>query len=155
MYTKTTKPSWDTYFIHIANAVSKRSPDPKYKVGAVIVSSEHIILGTGYNGFPVGFDESTVDWFDRNTIRPHIIHAEKNALDFTLQQDLNTARMYITLSPCDKCIGLINDRGIKNIMYRDIYHKTIKLTKDYCFDMGIMLVQYKYIHEDYRFRRMS
>lgn len=137
------KPSWNEYFINIADAVSERSPDPKYKVGAIIVSNmDNRFLGAGYNGFPAGFDESKIDWSDRDTARPYIIHAEKNALDYT-KNDLSNARMYLTLSPCNICIELINKRKIKTIIFRDIYHKTIKATKDYCLNRGISLIQHK------------
>jgi dCMP deaminase len=144
------KPSWDDYYINIADAISKRSPDPEYKVGAVVVSNnDNRLLGTGYNGFPIGFDESKIDWSDRDTARPYIIHAEKNALDYTTD-DLTTARMYLTLSPCDNCVKLIYNRGIKKIIFRDIYHKTIKITEKYCLDNDIELVQHKYIYENNR-----
>jgi dCMP deaminase len=142
VHNKIIKPSWDEYFINIADAISKRSPDPKYQVGAVIVSNkDNRPIGTGYNGFPIGFDESSVDWSNRETIRPHIIHAEKNALDYA-NINLSNTRMYITLSPCDKCIQLISLRGIKKIIYRDIYYKTIDATKKYCSDNNIELVRY-------------
>src|SRR5690606_13137912 len=50
----TSRPSWDEYFLEIAEAVSARADCSRRKVGAVIVSSDRRIVGTGYNGAPAG-----------------------------------------------------------------------------------------------------
>ena len=50
--------SWDSYFMSIAYIASLRSIDPHTKVGAVLVDSEHHIVGTGYNSFVKGIDDS-------------------------------------------------------------------------------------------------
>lgn len=42
--------SWDDYFMSIAHLVKSRSTCIRRQVGAVAVSKEHRILGTGYNG---------------------------------------------------------------------------------------------------------
>lgn len=47
------RPSWDSYFIEIASAVSKRSTCIRRKVGAILVKNKRI-LATGYNGAPTG-----------------------------------------------------------------------------------------------------
>ena len=44
------RPSWDQYFMDIAHLVKTRSTCLRRQVGAVAVSKEHRILGTGYNG---------------------------------------------------------------------------------------------------------
>ena len=49
-------PTWEQYFHGIAAAVSLRATCPRARVGAVIVSEEHRILSTGYNGAPPGED---------------------------------------------------------------------------------------------------
>ena len=55
-------PNWDDYFVGIAFAVSKRSPDPSTKHGCVIVNSENRIISTGYNGPIAGIDDNKVIW---------------------------------------------------------------------------------------------
>lgn len=50
------RPTWEQYFYGIAAAVSLRATCPRASVGAVIVSEEHRILSTGYNGAPPGED---------------------------------------------------------------------------------------------------
>jgi len=44
--------SWHEYFASIARLVARRSKDPNYQVGALIVNQQKEIVATGYNGFP-------------------------------------------------------------------------------------------------------
>ena len=46
----TRRPSWDEYFLAIAEEVSRRSPDPNTKHGCVLVDEGNRVLSTGYNG---------------------------------------------------------------------------------------------------------
>ena len=55
-----TPTSWDTYFMGLAKYVSTKSKDRSTKVGCVIVSQDHQVVSTGYNGFPRGcYDEGS------------------------------------------------------------------------------------------------
>lgn len=47
------RPTWDEYFLEIANVAKKRSTCLRRQVGAVIVKDKRI-LSTGYNGVPTG-----------------------------------------------------------------------------------------------------
>ena len=53
MITKGSRPSWETYFMDIAELVAKRSTCLRRAVGAVVVKDKRI-LSTGYNGAPTG-----------------------------------------------------------------------------------------------------
>ena len=48
---KNITPSWDEYFINIAEQVAKKSKDPSTKTGCVIVDSKNRPVSFGYNGF--------------------------------------------------------------------------------------------------------
>ena len=74
------RPDWDTYFMNIANEVSKRSTCPRASVGAVIVKDNRI-LSTGYNGAPAGEAHCTeVGCLIVNNHCERTIHAETNAV---------------------------------------------------------------------------
>ena len=48
---KNSRPTWDEYFLGIADLVSKRSTCLRRRVGAVLVKDKRM-LATGYNGAP-------------------------------------------------------------------------------------------------------
>lgn len=48
------RPAWDVWALGIAEAVSRRGDCTRRQVGAVLLDSDHRIIGCGYNGGPVG-----------------------------------------------------------------------------------------------------
>jgi deoxycytidylate deaminase len=46
------RPDWDEYFWGIAREVSTRATCPRASIGVVIVSKDHHIISTGFNGAP-------------------------------------------------------------------------------------------------------
>lgn len=48
------RPSWDTWALGVAEAVSTRADCTRSKVGAVLLSRSHRVLSVGYNGAPSG-----------------------------------------------------------------------------------------------------
>lgn len=113
------RPSWDEYFILIAQAVASRSHDAETQVGAVIVDENHRILSTGYNGFPPGCDDHNLPNL-RPDKYPYMVHAELNAIASS-RQDLRNATLYSTYSPCGECAKAIVTAGIKRVVYRTAY----------------------------------
>ena len=48
--TSDSRPSWDEIWMDMAHSIAKRSYDPKYKVGAIVVSADNTsVLALGYN----------------------------------------------------------------------------------------------------------
>lgn len=54
--------SWDDFFMATAFLVAKRSKDPVTQVGACIVTPDKKIVGTGYNGMPIGCNDDEFPW---------------------------------------------------------------------------------------------
>ena len=134
--------SWDEYFMGIAVLSSKRSKDPNTQVGACIVNDQKIIVGVGYNGFPIGCDDDKLPW-DRegdwcDTKYPYVCHAELNAILNNKGSNLEGATIYVDLFPCNECAKAIIQCGIKEIVYKsDKYNGTdgnivSKKMLDYC-----------------------
>ena len=74
------RPSWDDYFLEIADSVSKRATCDRGKSGCVIVKDKQILV-TGFVGSPVGFahcDDVGHLMEDGHCVRT--VHAEANAL---------------------------------------------------------------------------
>ena len=115
--------SWDEYFMGIAKLSALRSKDPSTQVGACIVSSDNRILSIGYNGAPNGYHDDNFPW-DREgtpleTKYMYVVHAERNAiLNYRgSRKDLEGARIYVDLFPCNECAKEIIQSGIKEVIY--------------------------------------
>ena len=114
---------WDEYFMGIAKLSAMRSKDPSTQVGACIVSNDNRILSIGYNGCPNGFPDDDFPW-DRegeplNTKYMYVCHAEMNAiLNYRgSRKELENAKVYVDLFPCNECAKLIIQAGIKEVIY--------------------------------------
>jgi dCMP deaminase len=112
------KPSFNAYFLAIANLVAERSLDPSTKCGAVIVSKEKRILSTGYNSPLRGSIDEEIP-LTRPERYKHMIHAEENAIIAYngSYEDINGATIYVTGRPCHRCLRMIINKGITNIIY--------------------------------------
>ena len=115
--------NWDEYFMAIAKLSSMRSKDPSTQVGSCIVGEDNRILSIGYNGAPNGFSDAEFPW-DRegdmiNTKYAYVCHSEMNAiLNYRgSRKDLEHAKIYVDLFPCNECAKLIIQSGIKEVIY--------------------------------------
>ena len=116
--------SWDQYFMGIAILSSMRSKDPHTSVGACIVGGDNKILSVGYNGMPRGCSDDEYPW-DRENEDPlqtkylYVCHAELNALLNYTGTNLQGARIYTTLFPCNECTKALILSGIKEVIYME------------------------------------
>lgn len=140
--------SWDEYFMGVSILAAKRSKDPSTQVGACIVDQNNVILTTGYNGFPKGCSDDEFPW-DREgevTKYPYVVHAELNAILNAQGKDLNGAKLYVDLFPCNECAKAIIQSGIKEIVYlSDKYADTpgVQASKMMLRAAGVKLTQMK------------
>ncbi len=126
-YSENQRPSWDEYFLDIAEKVAQRSTCLRLKVGALLVIRNKIIF-TGYNGAPSGY-KHCIDVGCR-IVKDHCsrsIHAETNALKlfnpYTLMWG-NQATLYVTHEPCDSCVRRARGKRVTNIKWRHPYAPT-------------------------------
>lgn len=113
--------NWDEYFMGIALLSSYRSKDPNTQVGACIVNDKNRIMSVGYNGFPYGCDDDEFPW-ERSgdaydTKYPYVCHAELNAILNNRGANLEGAKIYVALFPCNECAKAIIQSGIKEVVY--------------------------------------
>lgn len=113
------RPTWDSYFLDIAEAVSRRSHDAETQVGALVVDENKRVLATGYNGFPPGADDTALPNM-RPDKYPFMVHAEINAIASS-RQDLRNSTLYVTCNPCRECAKAIITAGIRSVVYRIEY----------------------------------
>lgn len=147
MLTKITdkRPSWDEYFLNLAQMVKKRSNCLRMAVGVVIVKDKHIIA-TGYNGTPAGIKNCNEGGCERclqrqrNVLKENerkdlciCVHAEQNALLQSAYHGVSTkgAIMYLTTAPCLACAKHIINAGIATVTYK----------KDHRDKLGINLLK--------------
>ena len=126
------RPSWDQYFMQMAELTAQRSTCLRRQVGAVIVKDKHIIA-TGYNGAPKGLShcgemggclrqKMNIPSGQRHELC-RALHAEQNAIiqAATLGQSIEDASIYITHQPCVICAKMIINAGIKRIVVKEGY----------------------------------
>ena len=112
---------WDEYFMAVARLAGLRSKDPNSQVGSCIVSTDNKILSMGYNGFPLGCSDDEYPW-DRegeplDTKYVYVTHSELNAILNYRGGNLEGAKIYVSLFPCNECAKAIIQAGIKTVVY--------------------------------------
>ena len=131
---KDPRPSWDEYFMNIAEVVASRSNCSRRQVAAVIVKDQRII-STGYNGTPRGIKNCFEGGCPRSESGTHsgsnlgngiCNHAEENAIIQAAYHGVSVknAILYCTYSPCLLCAKMIINAGIKEVIYQDNYGYT-------------------------------
>jgi dCMP deaminase len=125
------RPSWEEYFMQIAEVVATRSSCLRRHVGAVIVKNRQI-LATGYNGVPRGI----VHCEERGCLRDKLripsgeryelcrgLHAEQNAIIQAAYHGaaVNGSELFSTLQPCVTCAKMLINAGIEAVHFRGIF----------------------------------
>lgn len=120
------RPSWDSYWMHIANLASTRATCPRKQVGSVIVMNK-IVISTGYNGAVSG-EPHCIDVgceiVDNHCIKA--VHSEENAINQAYPLNIKGSTLYCTLQPCLNCSHLITKAGIIEVVYNEPYGKTLE-----------------------------
>lgn len=109
---------WDRRFLQLAEHISQWSKDPSTKVGAVAVR-DHRIIGTGYNGFPHGIEDTLSRLQNRDEKLLRTVHAEANIVAQAARNavSLRGATIYIwPFLPCSSCCTLLIQAGIIRVV---------------------------------------
>lgn len=117
------RPSKYEIFMEIAQSVAKRSHDSETKVGAVLISNKSgAMLATGFNGFVRGAPDGKLP-----TTRPDkykfIVHSEENLVANCARHgiSMDDCTLVCTHSPCVKCMRLIFQCGITQVLVKEKY----------------------------------
>ena len=125
------RPSWDAYFMQMAELVRSRSSCLRRGVGAVIVKDNRVIA-SGYNGAPKGIAHCSETGCLRQQMnvpsgqRHELcrgLHAEQNAIiqAACLGVSIEGATLYCTTQPCVICTKMLINAGIKRVVISESY----------------------------------
>ena len=121
--TEKERPNKEQYWMSIAEAVSLRSHDEETKVGAILIKNDTgTVIASGFNGFVRGAPDTILP-----KIRPdkykYMVHAEENLMAHCARNGtaIDNCTLVITLSPCQRCLRLMWQAGITEVICRDIY----------------------------------
>ena len=130
---KYVRPTWDEYFIEVANTIAKRATCDRGRSGCVIARNKQILV-TGYVGSPMGlphcdeighlFKQVTHEDGKMTNHCVRTVHAEQNAIcqAAKLGIALEGATLYCRMTPCRTCAMLIINCGIKRVVCERKYH---------------------------------
>lgn len=127
------RPSWDEYFLKLADTVASRATCDRGRSGCVIVKDRQILV-TGYVGSPRGLahcDEighlMKKVIHEDGSITQHCVrtvHAEQNAITQAARRGiaLEGSTLYCRMTPCRTCAMLIINCGIERVVCERKYH---------------------------------
>lgn len=127
------RPSWDEYFLKLADSVASRATCDRGRSGCVIVKDRQILV-TGYVGSPRGLPhcDDVGHWMKKvihedGSITQHCVrtvHAEQNAITQAARRGiaLEGSTLYCRMTPCRTCAMLIINCGIERVVCERKYH---------------------------------
>lgn len=127
------RPSWDEYFLKLADTVASRATCDRGRSGCVIVKDKQILV-TGYVGSPRGLPhcDDVGHLFKKvihedGSVTQHCVrtvHAEQNAITQAARRGiaLDGSTLYCRMTPCRTCAMLIINCGIERVVCERKYH---------------------------------
>lgn len=127
------RPSWDEYFLQMAELVGTRGTCDRGRAGSVIVKDKRI-LTTGYVGAPIGLPHCDEVGHEMHTVTledgtqsRHCIrtaHAEQNAINNAARAGIaiEGSILYCKMIPCYKCAQSVINAGIIKVIALKDYH---------------------------------
>lgn len=127
------RPTWDEYFMKIADVVGTRATCDRGRSGCVAVRDKQI-LATGYVGAPRGIKDCDEVGHEMHTVihadgskTQHCIrgtHAEQNVIAQAARVGvrLDGATLYVHMTPCYACAKMVINAGIVRVVAALDYH---------------------------------
>ncbi len=159
------RPSWDEYFMSLAELVGSRATCGRGRSGCVIVKGKQILV-TGYVGAAAGLPhcddvghEMSKVYNDDGSISEHCVrtvHAEQNAIAQAakLGVSIDGATVYCHMTPCYVCAKIIINSGVKKVIANKDYHRGGR-TKEIFKECGIIFEILKNEVEDYKDKKIT
>lgn len=130
--TKTKRLDWDELFMNMAMLAAERTACKFVRAGAVYVDQNHRVVSLGYNGptegdfhcIEVGCAKVDGDPGTGILKRCRGAHAEMNGIANAVDTTrLRGATLYSATFPCYDCMKVLNNVGIKEIVYLTEYKR--------------------------------
>lgn len=120
---------WDLFFMKMVYLIANKSKDTSTKIGAIIVNDNNQIIKIGYNGFPIGIDDSVEERFQRPLKYAYTAHAEANAIFFAARDGakIEGCKLYTNALCCNECAKAVIQSGISEVIYHTPYYAAWKL----------------------------
>ena len=108
---------WHKRYLKLAQEVASWSKDPSTKVGCVLVKGKKVI-SVGYNGLPMGIEDSIERLTDRELKYEMTVHAEVNAVTTAALHGVSTSgcTAYVTFHPCSRCAAVLINAGVSTVV---------------------------------------
>lgn len=143
------------FLLEVAKLAAARSTGVRLKVGAVVADYMGNLIATGYNGSIRGGDnclehkvyahsgmhggiESEYNLCDEKgwyklVTKDSTIHAEQNLIAHAARRgiSINGSTVFVTHSPCWKCVPLMIQSGVSEVVYIDEHRSLADVTKEY------------------------
>lgn len=143
------------FLLGVAKLAAARSTGVRLKVGAAVADSMGNLIATGYNGSIRGGDncleykviagaddhsgpDTEYDSYDgRNwyklVTKDSTLHAEQNLIAHAACRgiSINGSTVFVTHSPCWKCVPLMIQAGVGEVVYIDEHRSLAEVTAEY------------------------
>lgn len=146
---------WDQHFLDRALREASMSKDPNTRVGAVAVR-DRIPIMSGFNGFPMGIEDTKARLNDREVKLKLIVHAEQNVIALAGRRGvaLEGSTLYLAATddtglvwggpPCTRCTVHLIQAGIREVVSRPLkptpskWHDDLAMAQELLRKAGIL-----------------
>lgn len=151
------RPSWDDYYMHMAQATGVRATCDRGRSGAILAVDNRQIF-SGYVGAAKGLEHCdevghlirTVQYED-GSVKSHCcrtVHAEVNAILAAAYQVTQGGVMYCRMEPCPMCAQVIINAGIRKVV-AEYRYQGAELSRMWLRRAGVQLVVLRDQEPDY------